>query len=109
MRRIVLKIVQAQELGDTSALRNPSSLISLETAVRAVQTPRGTEARRNSDAVIQELNAAIMQVIGTLINSQVPLMQAGLTSLGALKLGRSLQNRLSLDVPATLVFDHPSL
>ena len=50
-----------------------------------------------------------MQVIGTLVDPQVPLMQAGLTSLGALKFGRSLQNQLSLDVPATLVFDHPSL
>jgi len=35
-------------------------------------------------------------------------MQAGLTSLGALKLGRALQSNLKVSAPATLIFDHPS-
>lgn len=43
------------------------------------------------------------------MSEDVPLMEAGLTSLGALRLGRSLEGRLSTDIPGTLAFDYPSL
>ena len=63
----------------------------------------------NADAIVEEMDTVILEVVGTEINRELPLMEAGLTSLGALQLGRALQGRLSVDVPATLVFDHPSL
>lgn len=50
-----------------------------------------------------------MQIVGTSMSEDVPLMEAGLTSLGALRLGRSLEGRLSTDIPGTLAFDYPSL
>ena len=63
----------------------------------------------NLDEIIREINTVVAQVVGMEIDGEVPLMEAGLTSLSALKLGRALKSRLSTDLPATLVFDHPSL
>ena len=39
----------------------------------------------------------------------MPLMQSGLTSLGALKVGRRMKSTFSFEVPATLVFDYPTV
>lgn len=50
-----------------------------------------------------------MQLVGTWIMADVPLMESGLTSFGALKFGRYLQGYLSVDVPAVLAFDYPCL
>ena len=53
------------------------------------EVPSDKEHRQvdNSSSISTEVCAFIAQVIGTNIDSDTPLMQAGLSSLGALKLG----------------------
>ena len=51
----------------------------------------------------------MLEVLGTSVESGVPLMAAGIDSLGASELQRALNLSLSIDLPATLLFDHPSI
>ena len=56
--------------------------------------------------VIQEV---VAQVIGMTPAGDAPLMAAGLDSLGMVEVRNTLQNRLGLQLPTTLLFDYPSV
>ena len=64
-----------------------------------------------STEIIQAQVLAVAQsVLGSAPDLDQPLMAAGLDSLGAVELRNSLQTRFALqDLPATLIFDHPSV
>ena len=49
------------------------------------------------------------EVLGTEVEIDMPLMAAGIDSLGATELQRELGETLSAELPATLLFDHPSI
>ena len=51
--------------------------------------------------------SVIASIMGQEVSQEQPLMAAGLDSLGAVELRKSLQQRLSVDLPATLIFDYP--
>jgi len=48
-------------------------------------------------------------VLGTEVAVDSPLMAAGIDSLGATELQKALGEELSAEIPATLLFDHPSI
>ena len=49
-----------------------------------------------------------ISVLGGTLSAQQPLMEAGLDSLGAVELRNALSARFGVQLPATLVLDHPT-
>ena len=66
-------------------------------------------AAAQSDRVAAEVMAAVAEILGTpAVDPAQPLLAAGLDSLGAVELRNSLEGRLGLALPTTLVFDYPT-
>ena len=59
--------------------------------------------------VTQAVRTAVESIVGSCPDAHQPLMEAGLDSLGAVELRNSLSSRFSMDLPATLTFDYPSI
>ncbi len=55
------------------------------------------------------VQAAVRSILGADVGASEPLMAAGLDSLGAVELHSSLQQRLGVQLPSTLVFDYPTV
>ena len=53
--------------------------------------------------------AAVHAIMGITPPDDQPLMDAGLDSLGAVELKNSLATQFSLDLPVSLIFDHPTI
>jgi hypothetical protein len=55
------------------------------------------------------VQGAVEAVLGQVVGAQEPLLAAGLDSLGAVEVRQSLQQAAGMELPATLVFDYPSV
>ncbi|MDA9173070.1 acyl carrier protein [bacterium] len=53
--------------------------------------------------------SCVREILGTMLVPGVPLMAAGVDSLGATELQRLISARFRMEVLATLLFDHPSV
>lgn len=63
----------------------------------------------SKEFVLSTVKDAIMQVIGSEIDDDEPLMAAGLDSLGSVEFSNVLAQKLSMQMPGTLIFDYPSI
>ena len=52
---------------------------------------------------------AVVELIGTYVPEDAPLMGAGLDSLGTTELISALNNKLNIDIEPTALFDHPTI
>jgi acyl carrier protein len=70
---------------------------------------RATKCTAHAFALFLQVAAVVSEVLGHTPAPSQPLLSAGLDSLGAVELRSALEGRLSLQLPATLVFDYPTL
>ena len=77
------------------------------TAVAAAAAPQHLRPTRVRTLVVE----AVTDMLGAEVLPDEPLIAAGLDSLGAVELRNVLQARMppGIELPATLLFDHPSV
>ena len=69
----------------------------------------GRESNRSRATLLKELTGIASEVIGTTVSADAPLMEAGLDSIGAAELQNKMSEHLDMELPPTLLFDHPTL
>ncbi|KAH8074974.1 hypothetical protein JL721_955 [Aureococcus anophagefferens] len=67
---------------------------------------RGPRRRRRPRRAVSAIAA---ELLGTSVDGGAPLMSAGMDSMLAPQFTEALELRLGVDVPSTVVFDHPTL
>ena len=55
------------------------------------------------------ISSLITQTVATNVQQDVPLMEAGIDSLGASEVVQSIGKEFEVELSATLLFDHPSI
>ena len=59
--------------------------------------------------MLKELSEIASEVIGTPVSADTPLMDAGLDSISGTELLTQMSKHLDMELPQTLLFDHPTL
>lgn len=68
-----------------------------------------TSEKRSESGTSTAVVASVSDFLGTGVALDAPLMSVGLDSIGATELVRTLGDRLQVELPTTLFFDHPSI
>lgn len=75
----------------------------------AREEPAPAVVARTEEALEQTISLLVAQAVGTSVSQDVPLMEAGVDSLAASEVVSSIGTELEVELPATLLFDHPSI
>lgn len=107
-----------QLYSDFSTMMLPESATSSLVGAQIVPPPATAPATQavnshsswdgNTAALLEEVLAAVQAVHGDRPAPDMPLVQAGLDSLGTVELSQRLAARFGLRLQPTLVFDHPT-
>ena len=79
---------------------NMDGLVSRDVSDGLMVTPQQVQG---------QLQQAVQSMLGGPIGADQPLMEAGLDSLGALELRDTISRQFSIELPATVMFDYPSI
>ena len=60
------------------------------------------------DGQVALIIAQVLVELGTTLSEDVSLMAAGLDSIAATEISRMLHDKFRIELPATLLFDHPT-
>jgi acyl carrier protein len=63
----------------------------------------------DKEQVASRLQGIVQSLFGLQVSSTQPLMEAGLDSLSAAELQNAVKSAFSADLPATVMFDYPTL
>lgn len=85
-----------------------AQILSLAAPAAAAADPVQLDAGARG-SVEQRIAAIVRDIVGDSVGLDDPLMQAGLDSLGATELQRTISTQFQINVPATLAFDYPSV
>ena len=58
---------------------------------------------------VETISAAVLEVLGTAVAVETPLMSAGLDSIAVTELADMLADRFNMELPQTLLFDYPTI
>ena len=78
-------------------------------AAPAPAAPSPAAAAAHSAAIRAEVSATVRGILGADVAANEPLMSAGLDSLSSVEFRNSLEAKLGVELPSTLVFDYPSV
>ena len=99
----------APPLGAADAHSNALSLPGSGDGRHRKAATTALSAADRKAAVQAQVAEAVSAILGGSVGADEPLMAAGLDSLGAVELKNSLEGRLGLQLPGTLVFDYPTV
>jgi acyl carrier protein len=66
-------------------------------------------AAASLERVTAQLVHVVGELLGTAVDPDQPLMEAGLDSIGAVELKNAVSSNFGIDLPATVSFDYPSV
>ena len=99
----------AETAGTAAAQAAPQHAAGGTGASAAASAAAGMTPEQRLPYLLAEVESAAAAIVGRSVGTSEPLMAAGLDSLGAVELRNSLEGRLGLELPSTLVFDYPTI
>jgi len=100
--------------GELPEIQMPVDIDTNSTVDQAQHTESPPLAGSSADEMLVSVQAQILSSVTRLLDTDIigqdePLMAAGLDSLGATELVQSLQSVFDISLPATMVFDYPTI
>jgi acyl carrier protein len=94
---------QEQRVGDITFFKEFSTAAEHGTGIADTASDQAATSGLSAAAVKDVVISAVTEVLGASVTEDEPLMAAGLDSLGSVELRNTLESRLNLKLPPTLV------